>query len=150
MYGKIVRNSSTEVTTLSVLTNSVQKFYLPAGCSFILDTFPSASESLARYTLDHGQFDLIVLDPPWHNKAVSRLKSKKPLSYNTMKDILVEIPPVGNWLASGGVVGIWCTNNLKMIDKVKNILFKRWGVTLVAEWVWLKVQTFSTELTRSL
>jgi len=49
---------------------------------------------------------------------------------------------VGNWLAPGGVVAIWCTNNVKMINKVKTVLFKRWGVELIAEWVWLKVCTF--------
>jgi N6-adenosine-specific RNA methylase IME4 len=56
-----------------------------------------------------------------------------------MHNILTELPPVGNWLAPGGLIAIWCTNNLKMINKVKEVLFKRWGVELIAEWVWLKV-----------
>jgi N6-adenosine-specific RNA methylase IME4 len=56
-----------------------------------------------------------------------------------MHNILTELPPVGNWLAPGGLIVIWCTNNLKMINKVKEVLFKRWGVELIAEWVWLKV-----------
>ena len=118
-----------------------QTFYIPAGSSFILDTFPSASTALTSYTLNTSRFDLIILDPPWHNKAVSRLKSKKQLSYNTMKSTLTELPPVGNWLVPGGIIGIWCTNNLKIINQVKTILFKRWGVELIAEWVWLKVNS---------
>jgi N6-adenosine-specific RNA methylase IME4 len=125
--------------SLSILVEPPQNFYIPARSSFILDTFPSASSALGAYTLNTSRFDLIILDPPWHNKAVSRLKTKKHLSYDTMRRTLAELPPVGNWLAGDGFVGIWCTNNLKMINQVKTILFKRWGVELIAEWVWLKV-----------
>lgn len=139
IYGEIVSNPNGKMTTLSILLNTPQKFYIPAQATFILDTFPYASSTLTSYTLKSSRFDLIILDPPWHNKAVSRLKAKKDLSYNTMKDILTELPPVGNWLAPGGIIGLWCTNNLKMINKVKTILFRRWGVELVTEWVWLKV-----------
>ena len=139
MHGHIVSNPSNETRSLSILLQVPQKFYIPAQSSFVLDTFPSASSTLTSYTLDNSRFDLIILDPPWPNKAVSRLKTKKHLNYNTMGDILTEIPPVGNWLAPGGIVGIWCTNNLKMINKVKTILFRRWGVELIAEWIWLKV-----------
>jgi len=128
------------MTKLTISLDPPKTFYIPAGSKFILDTFPSASSALKTYTLRHGRFDLIILDPPWHNKAVSRLKTKKYLKYNTMNDILTEIPPLGNWLVPGGLVAIWVTNNLKMINKVKNILFKRWGVELIAEWVLLKVR----------
>ena len=125
--------------SLSILLNPQQTFYIPARSSFILDTFPSASAALTSYTLKIGRFDLIAMDPPWHNKAVSRLKTKKHLSYDTLRNNLTQLPPVGNWLAPGGFVAIWCTNNLKIINQVKSILFKRWGVESIAEWVWLKV-----------
>lgn len=124
---------------LSITLDPPQRFYIPAHSSFVLDIFPFASSALTTFTLKVGRFDLITLDPPWHNKAVSHLKTKKHLAYNTMKNILTELPPVGNWLVPGGLVAIWCTNNLKMISKVKTTLFKRWGVELIAEWVWLKV-----------
>ena len=142
MYGRNLTNPWPESTSVSIAMGQPQKFLIPAHTSFILDTFPSASNALKNYTHDTGQFDLILLDPPWHNKAVSRLKRKKHLSYNTMKDILSELPPVGNWLAPGGIVGIWCTNNVNMINKIKTILCKRWNVELIAEWVWLKVFSY--------
>jgi len=123
-----------------------QTFHIPARSSFILDIFPSASKALTTYTLSTSRFDVIVLDPPWHNKAVSRLKTKKHLSYKTMQNILTEMPPAGNWLVPGGIIAMWCTNNLKMIDKVKTILFKRWGVELIAEWIWLKVFSHRYEM----
>jgi MT-A70 len=140
IHGQIMSNPTSEMKSFSILVEPPQKFYIPARSSFILDTFPSASSALATYTLNTSRFDLIILDPPWHNKAVSRLKTKRHLSYNTMRSTLTELPPVGNWLAAGGIVGMWCTNNLKRINQVKAILFKRWGVELIAEWVWLKVQ----------
>jgi MT-A70 len=139
VHGQVIVNPFDKITKLALNLNPPQRYYIPARSSFVLDTFPSASSALTTYTLQTGRFDLITLDPPWHNKAVSRLKTKRHLAYNTMKDILTELPPVGNWLAPSGIVAIWCTNNLKMITKVKTILFKRWGVELVAEWVWLKV-----------
>jgi hypothetical protein len=147
IYGEIVSNPNESLSSLSIMLEPSQKFYIPARSSFILDAFPSASSALATYTHNSSRFDLIILDPPWHNKAVSRLKTKKHLSYNTMKDILTELPPVGNWLGPGGIVGIWCTNNLKMIHKVKTILFPRWGVELITEWVWLKVPLTMHRLT---
>jgi hypothetical protein len=139
IHGHVISNPLNEMKSLSILLQPPQKFYIPGRSSFILDTFPSASSTLTSYSLKNSRFDLIILDPPWHNKAVSRLKTKKHLNYNTMGNMLTEIPPVGNWLVSGGIVGIWCTNNLKMINKVETILFRRWGVELIAEWIWLKV-----------
>jgi N6-adenosine-specific RNA methylase IME4 len=135
IYGEIISNPNDGRAVLKLQDT----FYIPAKSSLILDTFPSASNTLTTYTLNASRFDLIILDPPWHNKAVSRLKRKRDISYNTMKDMVTEIPPAGNWLAPGGLIGIWCTNNLTMINKVKNVLFKRWRVELVAEWIWLKV-----------
>lgn len=140
LHGEIISNPHDEMKSLSILVGEPpQSFYIPARSAFILDTFPSASSALTTYTLNTSRFDLIILDPPWHNKAVSRLKTKKNLSYSTMGNTLTQLPPAGNWLAPGGIIGIWCTNNLKMITQVKTILFKRWSVELIAEWVWLKV-----------
>ena len=148
VHGSIISNPQDEKMILLIHLDPPQRHYIPAHASFILDTFPSASSALTAYTHERGRFDLIILDPPWRNKAVSRLKTKKHSAYNTMTDIFAELPPVGNWLAPGGIVAIWCTNNLKMITKVKTILFKRWRVELVAEWVWLKVYPSCTCLTK--
>ena len=130
---------------LTILLNPPQSFYIPARSSFIMDAFPSASSGLTSYTLSNSRFDLIILDPPWYNNSVTRLRTKKDISYKTMDNLLVQLPPVGNWLASGGIVGVWCTNNLRKINNVKTTIFKRWGVELVAEWIWLKVHCFSEQ-----
>jgi MT-A70 len=139
IHGRIIKNPYDQMRKLTILLNPPQTFYIPAQSSFLLDTFPSASRTLTNYTLEISGFDLIVLDPPWSNKAVSRLKTKKDLAYTTMRNIFTELPPVGSWLSPGGIVAIWCTNNVKTIERLKNVLFRQWRVELVAEWVWLKV-----------
>jgi len=124
---------------IAIFMESVQMFYIPARSSFILDTFPSASATLTAYTLNTSPFDLIILDPPWHNKSVTRMKRKRDLTYNTGRKMASQLPPVGKWLGPGGIVGIWLTNNLKTINQIKTDVFKKWRVELIAEWVWLKV-----------
>lgn len=139
LHGEIISNPSDTMARLTISLTPSQTFYVPAHSAFILDTFPSASATLTSYTLNNSRFDVIILDPPWYNNSVSRLKTQKDLSYKTMDNLLVQLPPVGNWLAAGGIIGIWCTNNLRKINTVKTTIFKRWGVELVAEWIWLKV-----------
>jgi len=137
--GRTVSNPFDEMVILTVVLEQSQAYYIPAHSSFALDTFPSASSVLTEYTLKTSRFDLIVMDPPWNNKSVSRLKRKRHLSYHTVTNALTHLPPVGNWLAEGGIVAIWCTNNMKVINQIRDILFKRWRVELIAEWIWLKV-----------
>jgi len=132
-------NPNDTMARLTILLNPPQTFYIPARSSFIINSFPLASSALASHTLNSARFDIIILDPPWYNSSVSRLKTKNNLSYQTMDNLLVQLPPVGDWLAAGGIVGVWCTNNLRKINTVKTAIFKRWGVELVAEWIWLKV-----------
>jgi N6-adenosine-specific RNA methylase IME4 len=124
---------------LVIIVEPAQSFYIPAHSSFVMDTFPSASSTLSTYTLNTAPFDLVIIDPPWHNKAVRRLKRKRDLSYTTGRNLASQLPPVGNWLGPGGIVGIWCTNNLKTMNQIKTEVFKKWRVELVAEWIWLKV-----------
>jgi N6-adenosine-specific RNA methylase IME4 len=122
-----------------ILVEPAQTFYIPARSSFTLDTFPAASATFIAYTLKSSLFDVIILDPPWHNKAVTRMKRKRGLSYNTGRNMASQLPPVGSWLGPGGIVGIWWTNNLKTINHIKTKVFKKWHVELIAEWIWLKV-----------
>ena len=140
LYGRrCISNTQDEMRQISIFMEPVQTFYIPARSSFILDTFPSASATLTAYTLNTSPFDLIILDPPWHNKAVSRMKRKRGLAYSTRRNMASQLPVVGKWLGPRGIVGIWSTNNLKTINQIKTDVFKKWQVELIAEWVWLKV-----------
>ena len=47
--------------------------------------------------------------------------------------------PIRELSAVGGLVAVWVTNKRKLVNWVKKTLFPQWGVTSVAEWIWLKV-----------
>ena len=47
--------------------------------------------------------------------------------------------PIRELSAVGGLVAVWVTNKRKLVNWVKKTLFPHWGVTSVAEWIWLKV-----------
>ena len=55
---------------------------------------------------------------------------------------LLELP-VGRLLSPGGLVAVWVTNKRKLVESVTGRLFPSWGVTFLAEWLWLKV-SYST------
>jgi N6-adenosine-specific RNA methylase IME4 len=127
--------------TLSLSLNPSRKFYIPARSSFILGTFPSIGFTLGQYTKTTSQFDVIVIDPPWANRSVSRLKKKNHLSYETIRDICIQLPYLAKWLSPGGIVAVWATNSISSFSGVLDA-FDKWNLELVGQWVWLKVSKY--------
>lgn len=89
-----------------------------------------------------GQFDFVLLDPPWANRSVRR--SRK---YGTIESRGEETDPLihlegmlGQHIGPKGLVGCWITNKITVREKALR-LFESWAVDLVEEWVWLKVTT---------
>ena len=128
-------------------------YTLPPLSSFLLSTIGSMfikafSESAFTMLPRHsksagpGQFDFVLLDPPWENRSVRRSKQ-----YQTMERRNGDIDPVialegilGQHIAPNGLVGLWITNKASVREKAFR-LFESWDVTLEQEWVWLKVTT---------
>ncbi|MCJ1401965.1 hypothetical protein MMC11_005182 [Xylographa trunciseda] len=82
-----------------------------------------------------GQFDFILLDPPWQNRSVARSKSYKTMRYDDPLRILRE--SLGQHIARNGLVGCWVTNKADVRKAAKNC-FEAWDVDIVEEWVWIK------------
>ncbi|MCJ1454814.1 hypothetical protein MMC28_005167 [Mycoblastus sanguinarius] len=86
-------------------------------------------------TAGPGQFDFVLLDPPWENRSVQRSGR-----YTTMRetDPMVVLQSIlGQHLAHGALVACWVTNK----PAARNIAleaFQAWDVDLVEEWAWLK------------
>ncbi|MCJ1351171.1 MAG: hypothetical protein MMC33_001153 [Icmadophila ericetorum] len=103
----------------------------------VVKFYPTPSASAAP-----GQFDFILLDPPWSNKSVKRSKM-----YKTMKTTFgskVDLDPIsvlrrmlGNHIAPQGLVACWITNNFSVREAALKA-FEDWEVDLIEEWVWLK------------
>ncbi|WAR22974.1 METL4-like protein [Mya arenaria] len=83
---------------------------------------------------DLGQFDLIVMDPPWESKSVKRLKKYSMLANSDLLSL-----PLGALMAPGCVVGVWVTNRQAHIHFITDQLFSANHIQHVATWYWLKV-----------
>ena len=82
-----------------------------------------------------GQFDFILLDPPWQNTSVARSKSYKTIRDEGPLQLLHE--EMEQHITCNGLVGCWVTNKPIVIKAAKNC-FEAWNVQLVEEWVWIK------------
>lgn len=95
-----------------------------------LTTYPSSSASAGP-----GQFDFVLLDPPWENRSVRRSGR-----YNTMHDsdpMVVLRKMLGQHIAPGALVACWITNKASVRDSALEA-FQIWDVQLIEEWAWLK------------
>ena len=84
-----------------------------------------------------GEFDLMVLDPPWPNRSVRRSRKYQTLEENdepleALRNIL------GQHIAPGALVACWITNKSAVKDSALALL-AGWGLELIEEWAWLKI-----------
>ncbi|KAL8658818.1 MAG: hypothetical protein Q9226_000751 [Calogaya cf. arnoldii] len=95
--------------------------------------FPEPSISAAP-----GQFDFVLLDPPWENRSVRR--SRTYASHRKADEDPLNIlgGMLGKHLAPGALVACWTTNKPSVRDSALQA-FGHWGVELVEEWAWLKI-----------
>ncbi|KAI4108143.1 MAG: hypothetical protein L6R37_001181 [Teloschistes peruensis] len=84
-----------------------------------------------------GQFDFVLLDPPWDNKSVRRGGTYKTQRKSEEDPLLVLEKMLGSHIAPGAIVACWITNK-KSVRTTALRLFESWGVTLIEEWAWLK------------
>uniref|UniRef100_A0A914P8H4 Methyltransferase-like protein 4 n=1 Tax=Panagrolaimus davidi TaxID=227884 RepID=A0A914P8H4_9BILA len=115
-----------------------EEFVIPNKSAFI----PAPVEGIKN--LDYGtqnptslysneKYDLIILDPPWPNKSVKRLKS-----YNTFEiDDLYDLP-IESLCHSKTTVIIWLTNNSTVHSSINRIL-ESWNLEICSICHWLKI-----------
>lgn len=128
------------------LVHAGASFRIPPNASFILSkvsevTAPIFSMgALTLYpapsaTAGPGQFDFILLDPPWKNRS-----AKRSAKYDTMGDsdpMVVLQSLLGQHIAQGGLIACWITNNTRVRAAALEA-FAAWEVQLIEEWAWLK------------
>ena len=102
-----------------------------------ISTSPAAYSSSSSLTsAGPGQFDIIILDPPWQNRSVKR--SDQYLT-KTGSDIMKSFDDIlGKHISPQGLVACWITNKPSTREAAL-AAFKNWGVELIEEWVWVKV-----------
>ena len=112
------------------LLSKINEPTAPAFSIAALTMYPSHSASAGP-----GQFDFILLDPPWDNRSVRR-----SASYTTMHDsdpMAVLRAMLGQHIAPGALVACWITNRPSIRDTALEA-FQAWNVQLTEEWAWLK------------
>ena len=112
------------------LLSKISESTAPAFSMAALTTYPDSSA-----TAGPGQFDFVLLDPPWENRSVRR-----SAKYETVHDsdpMVVLRAMLGQHMAPGALVACWITNKASVRD-IALETFQAWDVRLFEEWAWLK------------
>ena len=112
----------------------------PAFSMAALTTYPSSSA-----TAGPGQFDFVLLDPPWDNRSVRRSARYDTMHNSDPMVVLQEM--LGQHIAPGALLGCWITNKASVRDTVLEA-FQSWDVQLIEEWVWLKTTVSGIPITQ--
>ena len=85
-----------------------------------------------------GQVDVIVMDPPWANRHVKRVRWSTGYTMMSDNDSCLTSLPISTLLRAGGLVLAWCTNSPKHRATLHDC-FATWGVEEEATCYWLKL-----------
>ena len=85
-----------------------------------------------------GQVDVIVMDPPWANRHVKRVRWSTGYTMMSDQDSCLTSLPISTLLRPGGLVLAWCTNSPKHRATLHDC-FASWGVEEEATCYWLKL-----------
>lgn len=105
------------------------RFVVPSAAGFYLGQAEQGVESLVAARVKAG---LAVVDPPWPCKS-------RGIKYEEMPLDALQALEVGSLVHGGGIIGVWVTNNDRLVDFVKESLLPAWGCRSIATWYWLKV-----------
>jgi N(6)-adenine-specific DNA methyltransferase len=91
--------------------------------------------------LTEENFDFVVIDPPWKNRYIKRVKklTNNSSGYQTMTDEEISKIPLGKYLHKNSIVAIWCTNSESHIESLRNKILLNWHLKLISTWHWIKI-----------
>lgn len=116
-----------------------ESFYLiPPNCKFFNKKIDDIESFLPPN--EANKFDFIVLDPPWKNRYIKRVKrNNAKQGYFTMSDDEIIKIPLENYIKNSSIVVIWCTNSPSHIEAVQQKFLAKWKLKLLSTWQWVKV-----------
>ena len=151
----IVSNPSPQISKISV-PSTEHGYFVPPNASFCMSkiteesasTFSSAVLTLhpnPSPTAGVGQFDLVLLDPPWDNRSVRRSRKYHTISLNEDPMNVIE-GMLHPHIAVGALLACWITNKTQVRKAVVKA-FDTWDVEIVEEWAWLKTTIHGVPVT---
>lgn len=87
-----------------------RKLIVTPPCTFVL----TQAKYFGYFAKRLGQYDLIIVDPPWHNKS-----ARRGSRYNMMDEDAIMDIPIPLLASKACILGIWITNNPKCFSFVK-------------------------------
>ena len=121
-----------------VVTMGSKCFIIPPNCKFFNNKIKKLESCLPPN--DDNKFDFIVIDPPWKNRYIKRVKKKtNNQGYFMMSDDEICKIPLENYTKKTSIVVIWCTNSETHVKAIKERLLAKWQLKLLATWQWVKV-----------
>jgi N6-adenosine-specific RNA methylase IME4 len=144
IYANLVCNATGKPTSLKVEKDT---FLVPPHSHFLLSRIELAQPmftQIARIFLPDtdfqraGEFDFILLDPPWANRSVRRSRTYVTAEHHTYDPWVTASKLLGDHLAPYGLVGVWVTNKPSVRKAVLGT-FRELGISLIETWIWVKV-----------
>lgn len=112
------------------------KYLIPKKSKF----FNKKIEDIQKFLPSSQKFDFIVIDPPWTNRYIKRLKkTNRKQSYNMMTDEEISNIPIENHTTKDSIVIVWATNSETHQNAIEQKLLDKWRLKIIAKWTWIKV-----------
>ncbi|KAG7398368.1 Methyltransferase-like protein 4 [Phytophthora boehmeriae] len=122
-------NETGQVAIASVDGTADRFVVLPPGACF-------AQQDVRQLgLLGLGRHKLIVMDPPWHNKSVSRGKRYQTFDHTQLLEI--DVPHIAD--LDDCILAVWVTNKPTYMTFLLEQALPAWGFTFHACWYWLKL-----------
>ncbi|XP_036334046.1 N(6)-adenine-specific methyltransferase METTL4 [Rhagoletis pomonella] len=117
-------------------------YLIPPHCKFFNCDVMELSKLLPQLMPNSKRFDLIVLDPPWRNKYIRRLKRvREELGYQMLSSEQLLQMPIRQLKHERSIVAIWCTNSKELQRAIVEQLLPAWNLRLQHTIHWIKVNT---------
>lgn len=122
-----------------IVTMNESSFIIPPKCKFFNKKVEELETCLPPN--EDNQFDFIVVDPPWNNRYIKRVKKTTvgKQGYFMMTDEQICAIPLQKYLKQTSIVVIWCTNSDNHIRAIRENFLIKWHLKLLSTWKWVKI-----------
>ncbi|XP_049305298.1 N(6)-adenine-specific methyltransferase METTL4 [Bactrocera dorsalis] len=117
-------------------------YLIPPNCEFFNCNVEELTKLLPQLMPNSVGYDLIVMDPPWRNKYIRRLKrARQELAYKMLSTEQLSQIPMMQLVHKHSIVAIWCTNSRELQRAIVENLLPKWNLRLLHTLHWLKINT---------
>lgn len=117
---------------------SQNQFIIPPQTKF----FNYNIEDLHKLLPELETYDLVIMDMPWQNKYIKRLKRvKSSLGYQMLDNDFLKKMPIGQLIHTDSLVVLWCTNALQHRKAIEEEFLPNWNLQVLHALKWFKINT---------